>query len=124
MEIRLKVESPGAVWDMLDYSNDGYDQYGEGFGNIWNILYNVNTDTFYQYWQARKSYGYNINNSIGCLYQNTIDYNQQPNLTPSQPSGWSDKIVITNKSGCTGSSCTDSSPLLDGYALCGFSSYQ
>lgn len=35
-----------------------------------------------------------------------------PNLTPYQPSGWSDKIVVTNKTGCTRSSCTDSSPLL------------
>jgi uncharacterized repeat protein (TIGR02543 family) len=34
------------------------------------------------------------------------------NLTPYQPQGWSDKIVVTNKTGCTNSSCTDSSPLL------------
>ena len=37
---------------------------------------------------------------------------QLPNLTPYQPSGWSDKIVATNKTGCTSTSCTDSSPLL------------
>jgi uncharacterized repeat protein (TIGR02543 family) len=34
-----------------------------------------------------------------------------PNLTPYQPPGWSDKIVVTNKTGCTSSACTDSSPL-------------
>jgi hypothetical protein len=34
-----------------------------------------------------------------------------PNVTPYQPSGWSDKIVVTNKTGCTTTSCIDSSPL-------------
>ena len=34
-----------------------------------------------------------------------------PNLTPYQPSGWSDKIVVTNKTGCTSTACMDSSPL-------------
>ena len=36
----------------------------------------------------------------------------KPNLTPYKPQGWSDKIVVTNKTGCTAYNCTDSSPLL------------
>jgi len=36
---------------------------------------------------------------------------QKPNLTPYQPSGWSDKIVVTNTTGCTPNTCQDSSSL-------------
>ena len=36
---------------------------------------------------------------------------QKPNLTPYQPAGWSDKIVVTNTQNCTSSTCTDSNPL-------------
>jgi hypothetical protein len=36
---------------------------------------------------------------------------KKTNLTPYQPSGWSDKIVVTNKIGCTSTACTDSSSL-------------
>ncbi len=36
---------------------------------------------------------------------------QKPNLAPYQPSGWSDKIVVTNAAGCTSNSCTDSGSL-------------
>jgi len=32
-------------------------------------------------------------------------------LFPYQPAGWSDRIVVTNRTGCTSSACTDSSPL-------------
>lgn len=35
----------------------------------------------------------------------------EPNLTPYQPPGWSDKIVVINKTGCTSTACTDSSRL-------------
>lgn len=32
---------------------------------------------------------------------------QKPNLTPYQPSGWSDKIVVSNATGCTANSCAE-----------------
>jgi Neprosin/CARDB len=36
---------------------------------------------------------------------------KRPNLAPYQPPGWSDMIVVSNKTGCTPTACTDSSPL-------------
>jgi len=34
-----------------------------------------------------------------------------PDLIPYQPSGWSDKIVVSNKTGCRSTSCIDNNPL-------------
>ena len=63
----------------------------------------------------------NTNQKDSCLqfYTYDVTFNtqspvaQKPNLTPYQPSGWSDKIVITNTTGCTSNGCQDSSSLYE-----------
>lgn len=42
---------------------------------------------------------------------------QKPNLSPYQPTGWSDKIVVSKTAICTYNSCIDSSPLLSSDTL-------
>jgi hypothetical protein len=71
----------GALWDILDNSNEGDDQYSDGgIANIWDTIYHQNDDNFSQYWSAWKSRGHD-NSSAGpvmSIYHNTIDYRGGP----------------------------------------------
>lgn len=71
----------GAMWDMFDVANDGDDTYSDGaFANFWDVIYNVNSDTFSQWWASWIARGHN-NVSWGPimgLYQNTINYRNGP----------------------------------------------
>lgn len=71
----------GAMWDMFDAQNDGDDTYSNGaFADFWDVIYNVNSDTFSQWWASWLARGHN-NASWGPimgLYQNTINYRSGP----------------------------------------------
>ena len=71
----------GALWDVLDTTNEGDDQYSDGgITNIWDTLYHQNDNNFSENWSAWKSRGHN-NSSAGpvmSLYQSTIDYRNSP----------------------------------------------
>ena len=72
-----------ALWDLYDTPNDGCDQYGFGFDEIWNIIYNVNNSTFLEFWN---SWTASKHFAVSSIQQNTIDYNTAPvlNSIPNQ----------------------------------------
>jgi hypothetical protein len=67
-----------ALWDLLDNTKDGYDQYSFGFGPIWDILFNENNSTFSEFWSSWISRDHDRCHGVACLYQNKIDYNSKP----------------------------------------------
>ncbi len=91
----------GALWDILDTSNENDDQYSDGgIINIWDTLYHQNDNNFSQYWSAWKSRGHN-NTSAGpvmSIFQNTIDYRNGPanDDFDNRTTIWSLPFIITN----------------------------
>ncbi|MEA3432054.1 MAG: hypothetical protein U9R01_05175, partial [candidate division WOR-3 bacterium] len=71
----------GALLDIYDYNNDGYDHYGTWIDEIWDLIWDQNDATFNEFWQAWKSRGYNTHDVVQCIYQNTIDYDTPPTLS-------------------------------------------
>ncbi|HYN97900.1 MAG TPA: hypothetical protein VES42_29005 [Pilimelia sp.] len=72
-----KVEGrvAGALIDLSDFANDGFDTYGEGMNNIWTTFQRHNSPTFRQFWTHRSIDGFNIGVAPrAALHQNTIDY--------------------------------------------------
>ena len=63
----------GALWDILDSNNDGYDHIWDGFGHIWYTVFNHNDNTFSEYWSDLKTSGINVSSAADALYQNTIN---------------------------------------------------
>jgi hypothetical protein len=68
----------GALWDLKDNINDGYDTYSFDFYPIWDVVYNQNANTFSEFWSAWVLRGHDNCHGTPCLYQNTIDYNAKP----------------------------------------------
>jgi hypothetical protein len=71
----------GTLLDIKDTANDGYDQYSDGFNNIWATFYNQTDNTFAQFWSAWQSRGYNQRTFRAAAFQSTIDYDYKPKLT-------------------------------------------
>jgi len=71
-----KVEGrvAGALWDIVDTTDEGYDVYSGGGSRIWYTLYNHNNNTFLEFWNSWKSRGYNSESVVWCIYQNTITW--------------------------------------------------
>jgi len=64
----------GALWDILDSANEGFDLYTDNIGNIWDTIYHQTDSNFSLYWSAWKARGHNANKAVMSIYQNTIDY--------------------------------------------------
>jgi hypothetical protein len=63
----------GALWDIVDTNNEANnDFYTDSILDIWETVWNVNNDTFCQFWDSSKNYGIKRSRD-NCLYQNTID---------------------------------------------------
>jgi hypothetical protein len=89
----------GAMWDILDTTNDGFDTYSDGgIANFWDTLYHQNDDNFFQFWQAWTSRGHNRHNAALSIYQNTIDYRYVPPFD-FNGSGTSDVAVYRPSTG-------------------------
>lgn len=71
----------GALWDIADSTNDGYDDYDGTWEDIWDVLYNVNSDVMLDFWNSWKARGHNKHGVVKCLYQNTINYNTAPTFS-------------------------------------------
>ncbi len=72
-----KVEGrvAGALYDLFDNTNEGYDQVFFGFSPIWNIIRTVPTETsFRDFSNSWIASGYDLRTSLLAFYQNTIDY--------------------------------------------------
>jgi len=65
----------GALWDIFDANNDGYDTYSDGtFVNLWDVSYNENDNVMSDFWFHWLARGHSNEGPIMDLYQNTIDY--------------------------------------------------
>ncbi len=69
----------GALWDLLDENNDGFDQYTGTFMELWDAISGTPVYTFREFWDASE-----IPQCEGLtsLAQNTINYNTPPELDP------------------------------------------
>jgi len=78
----------GALYDIFDFHDDGYDTFTDGFLNIWDVIYNQNDDDFSQFYVAWRGRGHDVPGANAAIYQNTIDYNNPPSrCTLSSPNG-------------------------------------
>ena len=65
----------GALIDLADAKNEGFDTYSEGMYNIWSTFQKHNSPTFRSFWNSRAADGFNVGTSPrSALHQNTIDY--------------------------------------------------
>lgn len=80
-----KVEGriAGALYDLYDNANDGFDQIGLGFAPIWSVVKNPPVEnSFHDFWNSWKANGNNPIQSLLAFYQNTIDYGVWWNYLP------------------------------------------
>ena len=77
----------GALWDIMDTRDDGFDIYSWGFSPIANVVFGSRQDTFADFWSQWQTDGY-YSDASHCLWQDTIDpgINLRPNA-PSTPIG-------------------------------------
>lgn len=68
----------GAVWDIADSAEDGYDKFSDGWLNIWHIMYHHNCDKFSEFWGQWKAHNFNTHGAVASIYQSTIDFNTPP----------------------------------------------
>jgi hypothetical protein len=69
----------GALWDIKDDINDGYDAYYFGFDPIWNTFSSKKVNSFREYWDQWLASGHS-NDASKCLFQNTIYYRSAGNI--------------------------------------------
>ena len=89
--------------------------WGTANGNrpngLFHLAMNINYDDYLHNQEANRNW-YSLQ-----FYTYDITFNpqspvtQKPNLTPYQPQDWSDKIAVTNATGCTANTCEDNSSL-------------
>jgi Dockerin type I domain len=64
----------GALLDVFDSANDGYDTFSNGFTHIWNVLSSQTDNTFHEFWQAWCVGNYQRQATLMAIFQNSIDY--------------------------------------------------
>ncbi|NIU81026.1 hypothetical protein GWN63_02100, partial [Candidatus Bathyarchaeota archaeon] len=77
----------GALWDIFDSINDGYDNMTDGLHRIWNITRYEKPDTFREFWDAWNATYYthpkdpsspydqqDWTSTLMAIFQNSIDY--------------------------------------------------
>ncbi len=69
----------GALWDLMDATNEGFDRYTGSFLDLWNTVANAAVFTFREFWDAS---GLPACEALPSLFQNTINYNTPPQLDP------------------------------------------
>ncbi len=73
----------GALYDLVDPNDDGYDTASFGFGPVANVaLINnaVTNDTFVQFWNNWGYSGQSFHQGVRAIYQNTIDLDYPPTI--------------------------------------------
>jgi len=68
----------GALWDIYDSQNDSapwyYDNFTDGFNDIWNVMLTQPYNNFSQFWQSWNTSGYPKQPALLAIFQNSIDY--------------------------------------------------
>lgn len=77
----------GALWDLFDTANDGFDQHSppgatiaERFAPIWEAVMAGRPTTMAGFWDAYLDGANDACTAVAALFQNTIDYNQAPTV--------------------------------------------
>lgn len=73
----------GALWDLYDSSNEGYDHSTVGWSSIWVIQRATGDFNFRAFWntwtdQSQTNAAYNKHTAVQTIYQNSIDYDNAP----------------------------------------------
>ena len=91
----------GALYDLLDTVNDGYDQISFGFSPIWTVVRTKpDEQSFAEFWGSWLDQGYNGHWAVQAIFQNTIDYDWRPTIaglpdrTVLQGFGWDNAIDL------------------------------
>lgn len=79
----------GALWDVFDAHEDGHDYFDvslpwhtpNNFLHIWDVVSSQTDDNYLQFYQAWRAKGKDRHLLNYCSYQNTIDYDNSPDLT-------------------------------------------
>ncbi len=83
---RVEGRIAGALYDLFDNNNEGFDSAAFGFGPIAAIvLDNQAEDRFFTFWQRWQASNNNRHRALHAFYQNTIDYNTPPRFDPPLP---------------------------------------
>lgn len=72
----------GALLDLMDANNEGFDKYTGAFTEIWNVFASRPLNSFPDFWGAWKDSGLPQCDPLTSLFQNTINYNTPPALDP------------------------------------------
>jgi hypothetical protein len=76
----------GALYDIFDNGNEGYDSASFGFAPIGdNVFQGLCEFSFYDFWEHWMWAGYNKHHTVRAIYQNTIDYDTEPVFNPQLP---------------------------------------
>ncbi len=82
---RVEGRVTGALWDIYDIPNDGFDRTLYGFDEIWDTVTHWQLggtgtpyNSFHDFWIGWIYRGYNLHDGVTAIYQNTIDYNEPP----------------------------------------------
>ena len=73
----VSLRVAGALWDLMDAANDGFDQYTGSFMEVWNGMASSPVYSFHEFWDAS---GIPACEGLTALAQNTINYNTPPEL--------------------------------------------
>lgn len=76
----------GALYDLFDSANEGFDSATFGFAPIANLVFRApHEDRFSAFWDSWKASGQNKHHAVRALWQNTIDYDTAPRFAPPLP---------------------------------------
>jgi len=89
----------GALWDIFDSINDGYDTFSDGFTHIWNIMQSTPCDTLHEFWQAWNTSGYLKQPALMAIFQNSIDYRGRGDVNADGDVNILDSTIVSNAFG-------------------------
>ena len=74
----------GVFWDLHadDPTVEEHDRFNASYGDVWQVFDERRPTTMAEWWEGWKDLGKNGCTAIGSLFQNTIDYNTGPRITP------------------------------------------
>lgn len=74
----------GAFWDLHegDTTEETFDRYDATLASIWHALAEHQPTTMAEWWSAWTASGGDGCSALGSLFQNTIDYNTAPQISP------------------------------------------
>lgn len=92
----------GALYDLFDSTNEGFDSATFGFAPIANLVFQApHADRFSAFWDSWKRSRWNKHHAVRAIWQNTIDYDTPPRFEPPLPDrtvlqgfGWENAIDL------------------------------